>query len=983
MAYTLITRNTDSSPALKYTPISPLASGQAHSHHMPVPLILHAHEDGSPDPVEFVHLENHAHHVVEYKYHRHLIDSVAPISHTHEVGGISHKHGISYHDETYTYSVTRQTGADAPIVTPDVGTAAVIRVPGGASTADTENASIVFELEEGTNTCDTDQLTVGPSFDFGYHGGGGSWDPIYGPRYDTIEGDTDIVLDINIRLELTAVPEAKPVSTSAHTDAAMHKGVVGADKAVQTNANGDNNQAIMLDGTDSADGDILGTGSNGAEVYSDTYEKHIIPGIWEGMPQEPDYRYIYSPVHSGIAGWVLTRYDPAYEAGALGAVFYKLGTSPEGSWTPRPCGNSLSVNPDMGDIPSDSNFVGTYWLGTCDFMPYEQWWFGSYYFSYSVDTWYLANWYTGLGYKKVGSVLDPTGSYVGIPPNTGTYVVSSTPAVGNFKAAWKTLPELTYSPIKKAYHGQHHHGVTDTPTHTSLEHAHEDQELDYSHTHDYQPLTHVHVPSGADFEPHKHIVQLTDHSHKPVVFGIWRSVNILSNVTFKRVDDVSPWVLFAVDTVNVDYPSPTVGAEEADVEWPVELEISLAESLDSTSDLATDIDIAVGAIEGGTQEGTRTTNQVTIPDVPLMFGPYIAGSPELGWIADTETALAYHIGIGEAAGTSAEQSLFSPLDGAISVLVRNVGVLERMHVGRLPTGIVHKHNYTNAAFRLEAHPHSYHWHGDYFHVHKMYLSNPHSHPAKVVPTESHKHNVVECDATPHLHDAKNKTAASSFVVGVDNVVDDTFDEDIDTSKTVLYMDSTGSDNGAETGVAAVSPADNALSVLHVVSAVDPTLDGDYQKRFTPVNGWDYYYVSWVKIGDPTKTFGDNSRGWYVLNGVAYRFYWDGPVGNYKLWNDPNVYAVVTDATIMGVKNVDISKDITTSTEKKFVPHKRYGQGAYPLGAYIWDWAAAAGSPVLSSYDTAGPNEFGSLQADDGEVDFTMTGVVDDKVHEGI
>lgn len=975
MAYSLLTRNSDAAPILKYTALGALAAGQVHAHAMPTPRVVHAHEDAST-PEGIIHLYNHAHTINFYKYHKHFIESIEPLLHAHD-GVIEHKHTIAYQDETYKYSVTRQTGTDAPVVTPDVGTAAVIRVPDGSSQTDTENADVVVELADTETLGDNDHLVVGPSANSGYY------EP--GSNYAEVETATDSVADISVGLALDETPQSKVVTTSATTDTAMHKGGVGANPAVETNANGDNNKVIMLDATDSLAGDILGIGSGEASGYSNTYHKQTSPTGY--YPTEPDTsKWLAAPSLSGFAGWSLTSWDPSLTWDYPMIRFYKLGDSPEGIWTPRTCNEVLSVNPDMTDVPSTLAFVGTYNLGA-EGYGVEQWLDTSdNYVGYDTDAWYIYNYYTGAAYKKLAdNAFDPTGDYDGINGNTGTYVISSTATPGSFRANWKTLPELQYSPIKKAYHGQHQHDITDTPDYTSVEHDHADQMYDYQHRHQCEFPKHKHTPpEGADFESHKHTVTLTDHSHAPVVYGIWRTVSILSNVTFKRIDDVSPWVLFAVDTIQVSYPSPIVGAEVADVEWTVSKATSLSADMESTVDLATDIDPTIGEEDAGEQEGTRYTDQVTIEDIPLAFGDYIAGVPELEWVTGAKTALAYHIGVGEAAGTPEEQSLVSPLDATHSMLVRNNGVLERMKVGRLPTGIAHTHSYTDKAFKLLAHPHDvvFPWRGELAHTHTMYLADPHSHPQKNIPTESHKHNIVACDETPHTHAVNSTEEASAFVTGIDNVVDDTFDEDIDSSETVCYPLSTGSANGAETGVATVTTTDNALSMLHVVSTVDPTLDGDYQKTFKSITGNAFYLVSWIKIDDPTKSFGDNGSGWYVLNGVAYRSYASGPVGDYGTAEYPYpLYATVTNSTLLGAKDVGISRDITTSAEKKFVPHKYYGQST--LRAYIWDWAAETFDPVISSFDTA--DQEGSLTAvdDDGEVDFTMTGATDEKLHSGI
>jgi hypothetical protein len=174
-------------------------------------------------------------------------------------------------------------------------------------------------------------------------------------------------------------------------------------------------------------------------------------------------------------------------------------------------------------------------------------------------------------------------------------------------------------------------------------------------------------------------------------------------------------------------------------------------------------------------------------------------------------------------------------------------------------------------------------------------------------------------------------------------------------------------------------------MLHVVSTEDPTLDGDYQKTFKSVTGNNFFLVRWVKVDDATKSFGDNGIGWYDMytgTHFAYRPYSSGPVGDYS---DPYpssaVYATVTNSTALGVMDVGISRDVTTSAEKKFVPHKDYGQSY--LNSYIWDWTAETFDPVISSFETGLPEGNLTAVTYDGEVDFTMTGVVDDKLHEGI
>jgi len=210
MAITLVTRNSDSSPVLKYTALGALAAGQVHAHAMATPSVVNAHEDAStPEGIKYSYYHDHT--INFYKYHRHFIESLVPLVHSHE-GTVEHKHTIAYHDDTYTYSVTRQTGTDEPVVTPDVGTAAVIRVPGGASETDTGNADVVVELAD-TETCgDDDHLAIGPSGTYGY----------YEPsnNYATVDTVTDSVAEISVGLADSETPQSKVVTTSATTDGA-------------------------------------------------------------------------------------------------------------------------------------------------------------------------------------------------------------------------------------------------------------------------------------------------------------------------------------------------------------------------------------------------------------------------------------------------------------------------------------------------------------------------------------------------------------------------------------------------------------------------------------------------------------------------------------------------------------------------------------------------------------------------------------------
>jgi hypothetical protein len=970
MEYHLVARNIlNSVVSLNYMPLAPLPAGEAHSHPMPTvgPLISHGHTsppETEQNPAQYV--ANHYHELKGFKHHQHTVFCVNPTEHGHDHSDTTHTHNVvKFEEVVYNYSVTRITGINNPVVTPNVGESARFKIPkidGVLSTA-TGPATIDVSL---ANWSGFYIPSVGPS-------------ELVGEQ--VVDGTTGSSCDINgnavpiyVRYELEDV-SVNAVGSAGLTSSNLHKGVVGEPHTTKSTPNGDNNQLIQIDSTLGVAGDIIGIGSDGAELFTDTYEKQITVGIYRVFPEEPDFLNIYSSVHSGIAGWVLTRFDPAYEAGALGAVFYKLGTSPEGSWTPRPCGNSLSVSPDMSDVPSDLNFVGTYWLNTYDLMPNEQWWFGTYYFSYSVDTWYLTDTSTGLGYKKVGSVLDPTGDYEGIAPNTGTYVVSRTPTAGSFSAAWSTPATISYSPVKAFNPLPHAHDLTVTPAYTDLEHGHSGV-MDYDHLHYVNIPKHVHEWDVTSAEYHTHALHITDHSHEPVVAGIWRSINILSNVTFRRDDDESPWVLDATDTVEIQYPSPVVGDEVANVEWEVDKAEDVVLQVSSDAILITDVTLTSAIVEAGGSDYYET-ELYTIPNIPYSTDSYVAGDPEVSWDTGAKTVPAAHIGvIGEAAGTSEQQSLISPWDTSHHFLARDEnGVVTKMACGKLPAGIAHGHTYTDVIYNISVHPHELLIRGwtdedlylSYWHKHHVIYGYPHTHPditdfLKV----AHTHEVVSCDTEKHVHDVNFIFVSNTdWVIGIENVVDDTFDLVYELEAISLYPDVAGTDLVAETGIAVVAEDDRWIEHLVVSGAMTPDLTGDWMfnsvtSRYYGVYG---YYLQ-----------GSSSSGWKFrdsgTNEIQFQKNWDdgNPAGTYTpvLGTGTLVVSLYDGISITSVGGASVLAIPATAS------------------ATMYGYADAAGDPLYTGLTamTDHPGEITKYTVLGGAVSATMTGVVDDKVHIG-
>jgi hypothetical protein len=968
MAFKLITRVVKSGVvSLEYLPLAPLTAGSAHPHLMPAvgPLFKHGHTSAI-DPAILVpeqYVEDHVHDLAGFKKHTHQVVFGDHVAHSHDSSATTHKHEVRYESKIYKYSVTHITGTDEPVVTEDVGASAAFYVPkaDGALSADTTSETIDVALRE----CrDFANPTVAESELDGEQTVDGTTGPSTAPIYARYEiGDAEV----------------SAVGTGGQsTSSDMHKGVIGASPTVKVTTDGENNKLVQVD----SEGKVARYYVTGAydPGINALYTRYLDTNMYDD-PTHSKSIVVYPHVIN-ISTIVNEGADTSYLN-----VYYKTSLDDvAGGYSNYQHNDILTVTNSTINPPS-VNLAGNYVVTDGHLVEYDTWAEGELetkiqfedgtgfvlsQYDYGTET-YIPK------FKKVTTEFwNATGEYVGVAPVTGSVIVTSTPITGNVKAKYETPPTIKYSQVQAFNPLPHEHDLTATPTFSDLTHDHIGT-ADYIHSHGASVPTHTHEFTTTVVTDHTHNVEITDHSHEPVLAGIWDHIDVLSNVTFVREDELSPWVLDSVDTVSVPYPRPTVGAEVADVEWPVGKAEDVVLVVESSAPLITAVNLT-SALAVGTGANRFVTGIYTIPDIPYESDAYVAGSPEVAWQAVDKTVAATHIGvIGAVAGTDEQKSLVSPYDELHQFLAReDDGVLVRVKCGKLPSGVAHSHTYTNIIYNLPDHGHALRVHGHtvddwylpYNHTHELIYGYPHTHPDLTgFDTSTHTHGKISCDDGKHTHDVNFKfLTAWPYASGIKNVVGDTFNL-IWSTHNVLCPDLASTDLTVETGVAIVEEADRFIGHVIVSGTINPDMTGSYQTQGDSLQYWHDGYLTpptayYMLVGVPDVRWGLLSPPDRVFEKA-----WDAgnPVGTYTPTEGTGTPVV---SLYDGMSIVSVSNSNVASINPYFAT------------ATLSGYTTVSDDPLYSGSADPHPVE-AIMYAEGGAVSVTMSGVVADKMHSGV